>query len=65
MTYVTGLSHKRAICRGFLVFIVFQESWNALMWTAQNGHTEVAKLLLERGARVDMQDKVLSILSLL
>ena len=28
------------------------------MWTAQKGHTEVAKLLLERGAKTDEQDEV-------
>ncbi len=28
------------------------------MWTAQQGHAEVAKLLLERGADSSMRDKV-------
>ena len=28
------------------------------MWTAQEGHTEVAKLLLERGADPTIKDKV-------
>ncbi len=29
------------------------------MWTAQEGHTEVAKLLLERGADPIAKDKVI------
>ena len=29
------------------------------MWTARQGHVEVAKLLLERGADYTVQDKVL------
>ena len=28
------------------------------MWTAQEGHTEVAKLLLERGADITIKDQV-------
>ena len=32
------------------------------MWAAQEGRTEVAKLLLERGARVDDPDEVKQVL---
>ena len=32
--------------------------WTSLLWTAQEGHAEVAKLLLERGADPTIPDKV-------
>ena len=41
------------------VFLL-QSLWSALHWTAQEGHTEVARLLLERGATATTQDKVYS-----
>lgn len=30
----------------------------ALMWASQKGHLEVARLFLEHGAQVDLQDYV-------
>ena len=41
-----------------LAFFLLQALWSALHWTAQEGHTEVARLLLERGAIANTQDKV-------
>ena len=35
-----------------------QVPWTPLMWASRNGHTECVKVLLERGAQVNMQDKV-------
>ena len=46
------------ICVDCLTSCIVQNLWGALMWTAHEGHTEVAKLLLEKGAEMDMQDEV-------
>ena len=32
------------------------------MWASQNGHVEVVNMLLQHGARVDLQNKVYIIL---
>ena len=35
-----------------------QDGWTALHCAARGGHTELARLLLDRGADVNSQDKV-------
>ncbi len=35
-----------------------QEGWTPLMWAAQEGHAEMARFLLEKGAFVDFPDEV-------
>ena len=35
-----------------------QDSWSALLCAAQEGHTEIAKLLLEKEADLNIPDKV-------
>ena len=35
-----------------------QVPWTPLMWASYNGHTECVKVLLERGAQVNMQNEV-------
>ena len=36
----------------------FQNGWTALMWASGSEHMECVKVLLDRGADVNMQDKV-------
>ena len=36
----------------------FQDGWTALMVASRNCHTECVKVLLDRGADVNMQDEV-------
>ena len=38
-----------------------QSGWTALMRASDNGHKDVVKLLTDKGAKLDMQDKVVSI----
>ena len=40
-----------------LLSIIIYIGSTALMWAAYNGHTEVASLLIERGASIEIQDK--------
>ena len=40
-----------------LLSIIIYIGWTALMFAARYGHTEVASLLIERGASMDIQDK--------
>ena len=35
-----------------------QDCNTALIWAARNGHAEMAKLLMERGASIDVANKV-------
>ena len=42
------------------VLLCMQNEATALMNASEQGHLEVAKLLLEHGAKVDLQDKVMS-----
>jgi ankyrin repeat protein len=37
---------------------VSQEDRTSLMWAAMNGHTEIVKALIEKGADVDAKEKV-------
>jgi ankyrin repeat protein len=37
---------------------VSQEDRTALIWAAMNGHTEVVKALIEKGADLDAKEKV-------
>jgi hypothetical protein len=37
---------------------VSQEDRTALMWSAMNGHTEVVKTLIKKGANVETKEKV-------
>ncbi len=41
-----------------MVETVQQLKWTPLMWAAQEGHAEVARFLLEKGAFVDFPDEV-------
>ena len=34
-----------------------QDGWSALMSASRNGHGEVVKILLEKGAQVDLQNQ--------
>ena len=36
----------------------WQDGWTALMYAAQNGHSNVVEMLLQHGASVDMQSVV-------
>ena len=38
--------------------IIYQDGWTALMLASQQGHKEVAKLLIDHGANKDIQNKV-------
>ena len=40
------------------VFLVLQDNRTALMFAASNGNVDMLKLLMERGADVNIQDKV-------
>lgn len=40
------------------VFLVLQDNRTALMFAASNGNVDVLKILIERGADVNIQDKV-------
>ena len=40
------------------VSFVPQDGWSALMLASDSGHTDVVKLLLSSGAKVDLQKKV-------
>ena len=41
-----------------LILLVFQDNRTALMFAAGNGSVEVVKILLDKGADVNIQDKV-------
>ena len=47
-------------CMFHTVFFIFQTGHNALQKAASEGHVQVVKHLLERGAPVDHQDEVVS-----
>ena len=35
-----------------------QRGFTALIWAADNGHLDIAKLLIDRGAQTDIQNEV-------
>ena len=35
-----------------------QDGWSALMWAGYKGHTAVVQILLDKGASIDLQNKV-------
>lgn len=37
-----------------------QNGWTALFWAADQGHTSIIEQLLDRGAQVNLRDKVRS-----
>ena len=41
------------------IFAQYQYGWSALLIAAQKGHQEITELLLNNGAAVDLQTKVL------
>ena len=42
----------------FIFVFSFQNGWSALMSASQEGHTEIAKYLIEEKASVDVQTQV-------
>jgi len=42
-----------------LLFFSLQDGWMALMFSCEHGHESVVETLLNGGATVDMQEKVL------
>ena len=42
----------------FISIFFFQDGWSALMWASQEGHTDIAKYLIEAKASVDLQRQV-------
>ena len=40
------------------MFLSLQDGWTALMMASENGHMECVKVLLDRGADVNMQNTV-------
>lgn len=45
-------------CGSCMCAVVQQDGWTALMWACTSGHTEVVKLLVRGGAKVNMQHEV-------
>ena len=41
-----------------IVLSTLQDGWSALMITSQHGYHEIARLLIERGANLNCQNKV-------
>ena len=41
-----------------VICLVYQDGNTALMWASYNGHKEMAKLLLDHGANINIKDKV-------
>ena len=42
----------------FIALCAYQDGQTALCWAAEKGHTDIAVALLEKGAAMDVQDKV-------
>ena len=42
----------------FIFVFSFQDGWSALMLASRNGHTEIAKYLIEAKASVNLQKQV-------
>ena len=53
MTCSDAVVRARLLC--------MQDKWTALVCAALKGHPEVAKVLLDHGAQVDIQDKVMNV----
>ena len=41
-----------------MLIFSFQDGWSALMFASQEGHTDIAKYLIEAKASVDLQKHV-------
>ena len=41
-----------------VVLCTLQDGWSALMTASQHGHYEIVKVLIERGANINSQNKV-------
>ena len=44
------------------VYQSLQDGWTALMWASYKGHLDCVKNLLDKGAEVNMQNKVSAVL---
>jgi len=51
-------NHCQLTCNAFVFVASPQRGWTALHWAAKCGHLDVAKLLLEKGARLDEKNNV-------
>ena len=43
--------------------VPFQEGWTAMMYACQEGHEHVVEALLKGGATVDLQAKVIPVIT--